>query len=121
MKKIMQEEKTSINNIMDNDKSDLSFQEFLDQKMKEVEAGNKKRVIQNIINKRKQNQRETEKQTVPLNLDYGEEPNRVYDMKNPEDAEIVKSKFNKMIEDLRKQINVSSPTLKQINTQYPNV
>jgi len=107
----MQEEKSSINKIMNTDTNDISFQEFLDQKMKEIKDG----VTQNIIRKKKEQQRKIENQTMPLNLG-DKKDDKVYDMRNPDDAEIVNSKFNQMMDDLRKQY----PTLKQIKTQYPN-
>ena len=97
---------------MNTDTNDISFQEFLDQKMKEIKDG----VTQNIIRKKKEQQRKIENQTMPLNLD-DKKDDKVYDMRNPDDAEIVNSKFNQMMDDLRKQY----PTLKQIKTQYPNV
>ena len=96
---------------MNTDTNDISFQEFLDQKMKEIKDG----VTQNIIRKKKEQQRKIENQTMPLNLG-DKKDDKVYDMRNPDDAEIVNSKFNQMMDDLRKQY----PTLKQIKTQYPN-
>ena len=92
------------------DPEESNFQKFLDQKMKEIKDG----VIQNIIRKKNQNKQKIANQTKPLNLD---DP-KIYDMKNPNDAEIVNSKFNKMIEDIRQKINQSTPTLNQLKTQY---
>ena len=92
------------------DPEESNFQKFLNQKMKEIKDG----VIQNIIRKKNQNKQKIANQTKPLNLD---DP-KIYDMKNPNDAEIVNSKFNKMIEDIRQKINQSTPTLNQLKTQY---
>jgi hypothetical protein len=105
----MTQEKKQLNIYMNNDSNEMNFQQFLDQKMKEIKDG----VIQNRIRRREERKRKIENQTIPLKL---EDDPIEYNMRNPEDAEIVNSKFNKMIEDLRRQ----HPTLKQLKTQYPN-
>lgn len=85
------------------------FQNFLDQKMNEIRDG----VIQNIIRKKQENKKRIQNQTDEL--DFGS--NKIYDTRNDDDREIVNSKFNQMIEDLKKRINSLPPTLTQIKTQ----
>lgn len=83
----------NINNLMNPQQSD--FQNFLDQKMNEIRDG----VIQNIIRKKQENKKRIQNQTDEL--DFGS--NKIYDTRNDDDREIVNSKFNQMIEDLKKE------------------
>jgi hypothetical protein len=108
----MTQEKKQLNIYMTNDSDKMDFQKFLDQKMKEIKDGK----IENIIRRRKEREREVENETMPLKLEG--DPIE-YNMRNPEDAEIVKSYFNKEVEKIKSKLN-TPPTLKQLRTQYPN-
>jgi hypothetical protein len=83
------------------------FERQINDLLKKFEENRPERMKQ----RRLENQRKIEQQTPELPF---KEKDNIYDASNPEHAQIVKRKFDELINSL----NQIPPTIKQIKTQY---